>query len=45
MVFSTRRTDRPGMTVEVFVQTEERTAFSYFAKPISDQFNRAFRER
>ncbi len=35
----------PGMTVEVFVQTEERTAFSYFAKPISDQFNRAFRER
>lgn len=35
----------PGMTVEVYVQTEERTAFSYFAKPISDQFNRAFRER
>jgi HlyD family type I secretion membrane fusion protein len=35
----------PGMPVEVFVQTESRRAISYFAKPISDQFNRAFRER
>ncbi|WP_140846534.1 HlyD family type I secretion periplasmic adaptor subunit [Paracoccus sp. FO-3] len=35
----------PGMPVEVFVTTEERTAFSYLAKPLTDQFNRAFRER
>jgi HlyD family type I secretion membrane fusion protein len=35
----------PGMEVEVFVQTEHRTALSYLVKPISDQFNRAFRER
>lgn len=35
----------PGMPVEVFVTTTERTALSYLAKPITDQFNRAFRER
>lgn len=35
----------PGMPVEVFVSTEERTAFSYFAKPVTDQFAKAFRER
>jgi HlyD family type I secretion membrane fusion protein len=35
----------PGMPVEVFVQTEERTVATYLAKPIIDQFNRAFRER
>lgn len=35
----------PGMPVEVFVQTEDRTALSYLAKPLTDQFNRAFRER
>lgn len=35
----------PGMPVEVFVQTDERTVASYLAKPIFDQFNRAFRER
>lgn len=35
----------PGMPVEVFVSTEERTALSYLAKPFTDQFNRAFRER
>lgn len=35
----------PGMPVEVFVSTEERTAMSYFVKPITDQFSRAFRER
>ena len=34
----------PGMPVEVFVSTEERTAMSFFAKPLTDQFNRAFRE-
>lgn len=35
----------PGMPVEVYVTTTERTALSYLAKPITDQFNRAFRER
>jgi HlyD family secretion protein len=35
----------PGMPVEVFVQTQERTVVSYLAKPMMDQFNRAFRER
>ncbi|MGO4916446.1 HlyD family type I secretion periplasmic adaptor subunit [Pseudogemmobacter sp. W21_MBD1_M6] len=39
------RTLLPGMPVEVFVQTEERTVVSYLAKPLLDQFNRAFRER
>lgn len=35
----------PGMPVEVFISTEARSAFSYFAKPISDAFYRAFREK
>ena len=35
----------PGMPVEVYVMTEERTALSYLAKPLTDQFSRAFRER
>lgn len=35
----------PGMPVEVYVTTAERTALSYLAKPITDQFNKAFRER
>lgn len=35
----------PGMPVEVFVSTQERTALSYMIKPVLDQFNRAFRER
>ena len=34
----------PGMPVESFIQTGERTAISYFVKPISDQFARAFKE-
>ncbi len=34
----------PGMPVEVFISTGARTALSYLAKPITDQFNRAFRE-
>ncbi len=34
----------PGMPVEVFVQTDERTAISYLTKPFSDQMLRAFRE-
>jgi HlyD family secretion protein len=35
----------PGMPVEVFVGTGERTALSYFVKPITDQIARTFRER
>lgn len=34
----------PGMPVEAFIRTPERTALSYFAKPISDHIARAFRE-
>lgn len=34
----------PGMPVEVFVTTEQRTALSYFVKPFSDQIERALRE-
>jgi membrane fusion protein, type I secretion system len=35
----------PGMPVEAFIATGERTALSYLVKPITDQFARAFRER
>lgn len=35
----------PGMPVEAFVQTGERTMLSYFMKPLSDQLMRAFRQR
>jgi HlyD family secretion protein len=35
----------PGMPVEVYVTTKERTALSYLVKPLSDQFSKAFRER
>ena len=35
----------PGMPVEAFIQTGERTVLSYLAKPLSDHFNRAFREK
>lgn len=34
----------PGMPVEIFFRTRERTAFTYLVKPLSDQFARAFRE-
>ena len=34
----------PGMPVEAFVKTGERTVISYLMKPLSDQINRAFRE-
>ncbi|ESY66015.1 hypothetical protein X742_20950 [Mesorhizobium sp. LNHC232B00] len=34
----------PGMPAEAMVQTGERTALSYFMKPLSDQISRAFRE-
>jgi HlyD family secretion protein len=35
----------PGMPAEVHITTGDRTAFTYFAKPLSDQFARAFKER
>ncbi|MBI5323645.1 HlyD family type I secretion periplasmic adaptor subunit [Bradyrhizobium sp.] len=35
----------PGMPVEAFVQTGERTLLSYFLKPFSDQLMRSFRGR
>lgn len=35
----------PGMPVEVFAQTGDRTVLSYFIKPLHDQVMRAFRER
>ncbi len=34
----------PGMPVEVFMSTGDRTALSYLTKPFTDQVNRAFRE-
>ena len=35
----------PGMPVEAFVKTAERTVLSYLVKPLNDQIARAFRER
>jgi HlyD family secretion protein len=35
----------PGMPVEAFIQTGDRTVISYLMKPMSDHFNRAFREK
>jgi HlyD family secretion protein len=35
----------PGMPVEAFVQTGDRTMFSYLMKPLSDQLMRSFREK
>lgn len=34
----------PGMPVEVFLSTGDRTMLSYLMKPLSDQISRAFRE-
>jgi len=34
----------PGMPVEVFIRTEDRTVLSYLLKPLSDQVMRAFRD-
>ncbi len=34
----------PGMPVEAFVRTADRTALTYFTKPLMDNVNRAFRE-
>jgi HlyD family secretion protein len=35
----------PGMPIEAFIQTGERTLLSYLAKPLQDQLHRAFREK
>jgi HlyD family secretion protein len=35
----------PGMPVEAFVETGERTMLSYLVKPLRDQLMRAFREK
>lgn len=35
----------PGMPVEVFIETPERTVLSYLTKPLQDQAERAMRER
>jgi HlyD family secretion protein len=34
----------PGMPVEAFIRTEERSPLSYLVKPLADYFHRAFRE-
>jgi HlyD family secretion protein len=34
----------PGMPVEAFIETEERTALSYLLKPLADQITRVFRD-
>lgn len=34
----------PGMPVETFIKTEDRSPFAYLIKPWADYFNRAFRE-
>lgn len=34
----------PGMPVEVFIRTAERSPIAYLVKPLTDYFNRAFRE-
>lgn len=35
----------PGLPAEVYIQTGSRTPLSYFLKPLTDSFGRAFRER
>jgi len=35
----------PGMPVEIFAKTYDRSVLSYFTKPLHDQIARAFRER
>ncbi|MEL6690256.1 MAG: HlyD family efflux transporter periplasmic adaptor subunit, partial [Pseudomonadota bacterium] len=34
----------PGMPVESFIRTEDRTPIAYLVKPVADYFSRAFRE-
>lgn len=44
----TRLGDRhviPGMPVEAFIQTTERSPLGYLVKPLADYFTKAFRER
>jgi len=38
------RTLLPGMPVEAFIRTEDRTPMTYLLRPLTDYFNRAFRE-
>jgi HlyD family secretion protein len=38
------KTILPGMPVEAYISTEERSPLSFFVKPLADYFNRAFRE-
>ncbi|MEM9793362.1 MAG: HlyD family type I secretion periplasmic adaptor subunit, partial [Pseudomonadota bacterium] len=34
----------PGMPVEAFIRTGDRTPLNYLVKPLSDYFTKAFRE-
>ena len=34
----------PGMPVESFIRTEDRTPIAYLVKPLAEYFSRAFRE-
>lgn len=34
----------PGMPVEAFIRTQDRTPLAYLVKPLADYFNKAFRE-
>ncbi len=36
---------RPGMPVDAFIKTADRTMWSYLVKPLADQMGRAFREK
>jgi HlyD family secretion protein len=38
-------TPKPGMPVEIMIQTESRSFAQYIAKPIVDSMSRAFREQ
>jgi HlyD family type I secretion membrane fusion protein len=35
----------PGMSAEVYIQTQSRTALEYLLRPVSDSIRRSFRER
>lgn len=35
----------PGMPVEAYIRTSDRTVLSYLVKPLADQINKAWRER
>jgi HlyD family secretion protein len=36
---------QPGIPADIQIKTQDRTALSYLMKPLSDQINKAFRER